>query len=107
MQSAGVSSTGSVVLHDCRPRLTRTRTACSCCCLLLLLLLPGQPVLQLADSSSVSCDVLVGADGANSRLARQLGLPQANYAGYVAYRYDCWCGITQQEPSTAHSTLAN
>jgi 2-polyprenyl-6-methoxyphenol hydroxylase-like FAD-dependent oxidoreductase len=43
-------------------------------------------VLQLADGSSMSCDVLVGADGANSKLAQQLGLQQPNYAGYVAYR---------------------
>lgn len=42
--------------------------------------------VQLADGSSLSCDVLVGADGANSKLAQQLGLPQPNYAGYVAYR---------------------
>lgn len=45
--------------------------------------------MQLADGSSLSCDVLVGADGANSKLAQQLGLPPPNYAGYVAYRWAC------------------
>lgn len=42
--------------------------------------------MQLADGSSLRCRVLVGADGANSQIARQLGLQQPNYAGYVAYR---------------------
>jgi flavin-dependent dehydrogenase len=36
----------------------------------------------------MSCRVLVGADGASSVLAQQLGLPQPKYAGYVAYRWD-------------------
>jgi 2-polyprenyl-6-methoxyphenol hydroxylase-like FAD-dependent oxidoreductase len=44
------------------------------------------PMLQLADGSSMACGVLVGADGASSKLAQQLGLQQPNYVGYVAYR---------------------
>lgn len=43
-------------------------------------------LLQLADGSSLRCDVVVGADGANSMVAQHLGLQQPNYAGYVAYR---------------------
>lgn len=63
-----------------------------CCCVCLRpcsLLASGGTVVQLADGSSLSCDVLVGADGANSKLAQQLGLPPPNYAGYVAYRSAC------------------
>jgi hypothetical protein len=51
----------------------------------LLCLVTGT-VLQLADGSSMRCDVVVGADGANSMVAQHLGLQQPNYAGYVAYR---------------------
>ena len=30
--------------------------------------------------------LVVGADGVRSRVARALGLPEAKYAGYIAYR---------------------
>lgn len=42
--------------------------------------------MQLSNGKSLSCDVLIGADGANSVVARHLELPQPKYAGYVAYR---------------------
>lgn len=55
--------------------------------MLLLLFDPGTASLQLADGDSVKCDVLIGADGANSVVAQHLGLKvPPNYAGYVAYR---------------------
>lgn len=46
----------------------------------------GRTLLQLSGGQQLSCNVLVGADGANSAAAKHLGLPQANYAGYVGYR---------------------
>eukprot|EP00878_Enallax_costatus_P022960 GHUV01024403.1.p1 GENE.GHUV01024403.1~~GHUV01024403.1.p1 ORF type:complete len:396 (+),score=69.76 GHUV01024403.1:451-1638(+) len=47
----------------------------------------GTALLQLADGNTLSCDVLIGADGANSVVAQHLGLQvPPNYAGYVAYR---------------------
>ncbi|KAF6258828.1 hypothetical protein COO60DRAFT_1638915 [Scenedesmus sp. NREL 46B-D3] len=46
----------------------------------------GRTLLQLSGGQQLSCDVFVGADGANSVAAKHLGLPQANYAGYVGYR---------------------
>jgi len=42
--------------------------------------------VQLSDGRSVSCQVLVGADGAESVVARELGLPATKYVGYKAYR---------------------
>jgi 2-polyprenyl-6-methoxyphenol hydroxylase-like FAD-dependent oxidoreductase len=46
----------------------------------------GRTLLQLSGPQQLSCNVLVGADGANSIAAKHLGLQQANYAGYVGYR---------------------
>ncbi|KAI8474171.1 MAG: hypothetical protein J3K34DRAFT_518475 [Monoraphidium minutum] len=46
----------------------------------------GGPAVRLTDGSVLECSLLIGADGANSVVARHLGLPDANYAGYTAYR---------------------
>jgi 2-polyprenyl-6-methoxyphenol hydroxylase-like FAD-dependent oxidoreductase len=42
--------------------------------------------VRLEDGQELRASVVVGADGVRSRIARQLGLPEANYAGYIAYR---------------------
>lgn len=59
-----------------------------------VLFLNSGTVLQLADGSSVRCDVVVGADGSNSVVAQHLGLQPPNYAGYVAYRWAHWYRVT-------------
>ncbi|KXZ53582.1 hypothetical protein GPECTOR_6g499 [Gonium pectorale] len=46
----------------------------------------GGVAVRLSDGSTVSGSALIGADGANSAVARHLGLPQPRYAGYVALR---------------------
>lgn len=61
----------------------------------LLLLASGGAALQLSNGKSLSCDVLIGADGANSVVARHLELPQPKYAGYVAYRSAVRTGLLQ------------
>lgn len=53
---------------------------------LAFIIAAGRTLLQLSGGQQLSCDVFVGADGANSVAAKHLGLPQANYAGYVGYR---------------------
>jgi 2-polyprenyl-6-methoxyphenol hydroxylase-like FAD-dependent oxidoreductase len=52
----------------------------------IIIVAAGRTLLQLSDGQQLSCDVFVGADGGNSVAAQHLGLPQANYAGYVGYR---------------------
>eukprot|EP00775_Hariotina_reticulata_P009423 gene9423-9589_t len=42
--------------------------------------------VQLADGRQLSCHMVVGADGANSVVAKHLGLPATRYSGYKAYR---------------------
>lgn len=44
-------------------------------------------VVELEGGRKLSCGLLVGADGARSAVGSYLGVPQANYAGYVAYRW--------------------
>ena len=46
---------------------------------------PGA-IVTLDDGSKVRARCVIGADGANSRTARALKVPQPNYAGYTAYR---------------------
>jgi 2-polyprenyl-6-methoxyphenol hydroxylase-like FAD-dependent oxidoreductase len=57
----------------------------------------GGAVVELEGGRKLSCGLLVGADGARSAVGSWLGVPQANYAGYVAYRWvvpgrELWCG---------------
>ena len=47
---------------------------------------PCGAVADVAGSGPLRCRAVVGADGARSALARQLGLADAEYAGYTAYR---------------------
>ena len=42
--------------------------------------------VQLEGGEELRARIVVGADGVRSRIARQLGLPDAKYAGYIAYR---------------------
>jgi 2-polyprenyl-6-methoxyphenol hydroxylase-like FAD-dependent oxidoreductase len=44
-------------------------------------------VVELADGRQIPCRAVVGCDGVRSRIAAQLGLPPALYAGEVYYRY--------------------
>jgi 2-polyprenyl-6-methoxyphenol hydroxylase-like FAD-dependent oxidoreductase len=43
-------------------------------------------MVQLESGSQLEAAVVVAADGARSKIARTLGLPMPNYAGYTAYR---------------------
>jgi hypothetical protein len=59
----------------------------ACCSLLAPRCLPAGPSLVvLEDGRVLSPALLIGADGARSRVAAAVGLPPPNYAGYVAYR---------------------
>ena len=42
--------------------------------------------MVLEDGHEVRAPLVIGADGVRSRVAAQLGLPRAKYAGYIAYR---------------------
>lgn len=48
---------------------------------------PDQPVLELENGKEMKCRVVVGADGARSRVASALDLPSPTFVGYSAIRY--------------------
>ena len=43
--------------------------------------------VTLEGGQEVRAPLVIGADGVRSRIAAQLGLRSANYAGYIAYRW--------------------
>ena len=43
-------------------------------------------LITLENGKKIRARCLIGADGANSRVARALSVPKPNYAGYTAYR---------------------
>lgn len=43
--------------------------------------------VTLESGERLRAPVVIGADGVRSRIAKALGLGEANYAGYIAYRY--------------------
>ncbi len=43
-------------------------------------------IVLLESGKKMRARCLIGADGANSRVARALNVPKPNYAGYTAYR---------------------
>ena len=48
--------------------------------------LTGAPAITLPDGTRAECRALVGADGARSRVARELGVAPPNFAGMTAHR---------------------
>ena len=44
-------------------------------------------LITLETGKKIRARCLIGADGANSRVARALKVAKPNYAGYTAYRY--------------------
>lgn len=46
----------------------------------------GRPAVQLQDGRAVTGRLLVGADGVRSTVAREIGVPDANFVGQAGYR---------------------
>eukprot|EP00210_Caulerpa_lentillifera_P002474 g2372.t1 len=47
---------------------------------------PNQPMLKFDNGKEMKCRVVVGADGARSKVAKALDLPYPEYSGYCAIR---------------------
>ncbi len=48
--------------------------------------------VTLESGERIRAPLVIGADGVRSRIARALGLGEANFAGYIAYRLaECGC----------------
>lgn len=43
--------------------------------------------VTLESGETLRAPVVIGADGVRSRIAKALGLADANFAGYIAYRW--------------------
>lgn len=71
--------------------------------------LPGAEV-RLEDGRSLKARVVLGADGARSKVAPVMQLPTPNYAGYSAYRFcrtPASCGLTVSRCREAWHAASN